>query len=114
MAVSTYSELSYYKALSLTELGQTKEAGEILQQIKQYGEAKLARKVEIDYFATSLPLLLVFEDDLQLRNTVEAKYLIALAEKGLGNDANSKKLAREVLSLNKMHTGASDLLAQPG
>jgi tetratricopeptide (TPR) repeat protein len=110
MAVSAYSELSYYKALSLRELGEEAEAQKLLAEIKKFGEAKLNKKAQIDYFATSLPLLLVFEDDLQKRNHCEAKFLIGLAEFGLGNYERSKLLFEHVLSLNAMHVGAKEML----
>jgi len=109
MAVSAYSELSYYKALSLKELDKTAEAEDLLKKIKAFAEAKLKEKVQIDYFATSLPLLLVFEDNMQKRNTTDAKFLIALAELGLGNYKVSAALTIEILELNSMHVGAIDL-----
>ena len=112
MAVSAYSELSYYKALSLIELGEEKEARELLVVIKDFGKAKLNEKAQIDYFATSLPLLLVFEDDIQKRNTIDANYLIALAEVGLGANKNAINMLKETLQLNSMHVGAKDLLEQ--
>ncbi len=109
MAVSAYSELSYYKALSLKELGKTAEANDLLQKIKEFAEAKLEERVRIDYFATSLPLLLVFEDDIQKRNTIDAKFLMALVEVGLGNSKEAVNLADEILALNSMHVGVADL-----
>ncbi len=112
MAVSAYSELSYYKALSLIELGKEEEAQKLLIEIKRFGEAKLKEQAQIDYFATSLPLLLVFEDDIQKRNTIDAKYLIALAETGLGDHKKAMRLLKEVLQLNSMHLGAKELLEQ--
>ena len=112
MAVSVYSELSYYKALSLKELGKTKEAKKLLEEILKFGEAKLKEKAKIDYFATSLPLLLVFEDDIQKRNTIDARYLIALAQIGLGDLKNAETNLKNVLELNSMHVGAKDLLEQ--
>jgi len=112
MAVSAYSELSYYKALSLKELGKTEEAEDLLKNIKAFAEAKLEEKVQIDYFATSLPLLLVFEDNIQKRNTIDAKFLIALAEVGLGNINVSAELAKEIMLLNSMHVGISDLVKE--
>lgn len=110
MAVSTYSEMSYYKALALRELGKKEEARELFTRIREYGTSKAKEKAVIDYFATSLPLLLVFEEDLQKRNEMDAKYLIALAEAGLGNPENSRRLALEVLHMNAMHVGAMDLI----
>ncbi len=110
MAVSAYSELSYYRALSFKELNQVDEATDLLLKIKQFGETKLNNNVKIDYFATSLPLLLVFEDDLEKRNTCEAKYLIALAELGLGEFEVAESLFSQIIELNAMHTGAKEML----
>ena len=47
--------------------------------------AKASRTGKIDYFATSLPNMLLFEDDLQQRNRVESLLLSGLAAYGLGN-----------------------------
>jgi len=110
MAVSAYSELSYYKALSLNELGKTKEAQELFKDILRFGKAKLNEKAKIDYFATSLPLLLVFEDDIQKRNKIDSCYLIALAQVGLGDMENATRNLKEILQLNSMHAGAKDVL----
>ncbi|MFT5471895.1 MAG: hypothetical protein ACI856_000209 [Kiritimatiellia bacterium] len=41
--------------------------------------------MSIDYFATSLPLLLVFEDDLNARQQQILDKLLTLAELGLAN-----------------------------
>ncbi|MCD6565045.1 MAG: tetratricopeptide repeat protein, partial [Bacteroidales bacterium] len=109
MAVSAYSELSYYKALSLNELGKTEVAQKLFAEIKKFGEAKLNEKAQIDYFATSLPLLLVFEDDIQKRNVVDATFLIALSDNGQGNFQDAERMAKEVLALNSMHVGANEL-----
>jgi tetratricopeptide (TPR) repeat protein len=110
MAVSAYSELSYYKALSLIELGETNEGKKLLVALKEFGEAKLNEKAQIDYFATSLPLLLVFEDDIQKRNTIDAKFLIALSQVGLGLYNDAMKNLQELLQLSSMHIGAKELL----
>lgn len=110
MAVSAYSELSYYKALSLRELSRQEEATKLLTNIKQFAVQKLNEETRIDYFATSLPLLLVFEDDMQKRNKWEANYLIALAELGLGNFDQARKFLLEILKLNSAHTGAMEHL----
>ncbi len=110
MAVSEHSEMTYYRALSMRELGMNQQARKLLEKLRTYGLKKINKKVKIDYFSTSLPLLLVFEEDLQQRNEWENKYLIALAEKGLDNNEKAKKLAKEILQLNAMHTGAKELL----
>jgi len=83
MAVSEHSGMTYYRALSLRELGKEKEAVVLLNALKDFAEKKINEDTKIDYFATSLPSFLVFEDDLQLQNEIEGKRLLALAEKGL-------------------------------
>jgi len=84
MAVSEHSEMTYFRALSLKELGKKQEAKALFQDLKTYAGQKIKEEAKIDYFATSLPLLLVFEDDLQTQNEKEGKFLLGLAEQGLG------------------------------
>lgn len=112
MAVSQFSEITYYSALSLVELGQGEEAKALLEDMKSYARVNLESDPVIDYFATSLPHILVFDEDLAKRHQSDAKYLLALAELGLGDKDRSDQLAREVLDLNAMHIGAKDLIQQ--
>lgn len=112
MAVSRYSEMTYSRVLSLIEIRKETEAKILLKEMKQFALAKQKDKSDIDYFATSLPLLSVFEDDYETQNQCEAKYVLALAEKALGNTDHSKKLLQEVLHLNVMHIGAKDQINQ--
>ena len=83
MAVTEHSELSYYRGLSLIELGQLQEAEKLFQAMRAHALRESQKEAEIDYFATSLPLLLVFEDDLEKTKNTAAENLLALAEKGL-------------------------------
>jgi tetratricopeptide (TPR) repeat protein len=83
MAVTEHSELSYFRGLALIELGRASEAKAFFEDLKSYSERELAAKSEIDYFATSLPLLLVFEDDLDRCKALEFGRLLELAERGL-------------------------------
>jgi len=85
MAVTEHSELSYYRGLSLIELGKKDEAAELFSDFKRFAENELGTPAKIDYFATSLPLLLVFEDDLDEVKQAHAEQLLALAESGLNN-----------------------------
>jgi tetratricopeptide (TPR) repeat protein len=64
MAVTEHSPLSYFRGLSLIELGRDSEAGKLFDEIEAYARREMETEAKIDYFATSLPLLLVFEDDL--------------------------------------------------
>ena len=83
MSVTEYSELSYYRALSLAALGKKDDARKVLEGMKSFAEKKIATPFKIDYFATSLPLLLIFEDDLEAVKNEQMKLLISLVEKGI-------------------------------
>ena len=83
MAVADYSELSYWRGLALKELGRIAEAKVLFAGMKAFAEKGQATPFKIDYFATSLPLLLIFEDDLEVVKNERMRNLAALAEKGL-------------------------------
>ncbi len=63
-------------------------------------------KVKIDYFATSLPNFLLFEDDLEKRNRVDCLFMIALADLGEGKADRASALLNEVLIMDPNHLAA--------
>ena len=63
----------------------------------------------MDYFAVSLPDLLIWEDSLNLRNQIHCKYLLALGHYGLGNHQKSQRYLCEVIALDINHQGAQSL-----
>lgn len=83
MAVAEHSELSYYRGLSLLALGRRGEAKALFEDIAGFAARELEQEGTIDYFATSLPLLLVFEDDLTEVRHRSARRLAELAAAGL-------------------------------
>ncbi len=83
MAVTEHSELSYYRGLSLTELKRKDDAITLFSEMKDFAQRKNEMEDRIDYFATSLPNLLVFEEDLNEVKNRDADRLLHLAEKGL-------------------------------
>jgi hypothetical protein len=64
-------------------LKRTREASALFNNLKAFAKSDLKKTAKIDYFATSLPLLLVFEDDLDAVHQRALKALLELAEKGL-------------------------------
>lgn len=83
MVVIEHSESSYYRGLSLIELGCLEQAESLFGELKTYAMLKLDEPQEIDYFATSLPLLLVLEDVLDKASQEKMQELIYLADQGL-------------------------------
>jgi tetratricopeptide (TPR) repeat protein len=92
--------MTYYQALALMQLGQRDSAINKLEELLSFARGQLDKKVSIDYFATSLPNFLLFEDDLQKRNRTEYLYLIGLAQQGLGKPDEAERAFREVLTLD--------------
>ncbi len=68
-------------------------------------------EVRIPYFATSLPTLLLFEDDLTARAHLEARYLEGLALLGQGRSRAAWSRFAEVLAARPEHLEAALRLA---
>lgn len=96
MSVRSFSEMTYYSALSLQKLGKRNEANKLLHELLAYARKLEKSEANIDYFATSLPTMLLFDDDLKYRQKTTALFLRAQATLGLGNIAAAKKLLNEV------------------
>jgi tetratricopeptide (TPR) repeat protein len=76
---------SYFRALSLRELGEGQAARAVLSSLAEFAAGRIVIEPKIDYFATSLPNMLLFDDDLGRRNRIESQLLSALACHGLGD-----------------------------
>jgi tetratricopeptide (TPR) repeat protein len=98
MAVTAHSPLSYYRGLALRELGREAEARQLFSDLRSFGETRIGRPSQIDYFATSLPNLLVFEEDLAARRDAEHRLLAALGAHGLGDTAGAIAHVGQVLA----------------
>jgi len=100
------SPMTYYRALAKRELGHDETALRLLHELRDLALSQLSTEVEVDYFATSLPNFLLFEDDLAKRNRVDNLFLLGLAHAGLGEPIEAENRFREVLSLDVDHLGA--------
>lgn len=78
MAVTEFSELTIFKALALRELSREAEAHQVLEAMATHAKAESKIPACIDYFATSLPNLLVFEEDIQESKKSQMRHLLHL------------------------------------
>jgi len=112
MAVRSFSEMTYYTALALKRLNRAEEAEKVRRSLESHAQGLLQHEVEVDYFATSLPAMLLFEDDLLKRNRITATFLQAQASLGLGDRTKAQQLITQLLELDPNHPLAADLLAE--
>jgi tetratricopeptide (TPR) repeat protein len=110
MQVRAASEMTYWSAMALRRLGRNEEAAALFMHMLAYATALEEEIPKIDYFATSLPAMLLFEEDLQKRQHITATFLRALALLGLGQDNKAHVALDEVRRLDRSHAGARDLL----
>lgn len=109
MSVRAFSEMTFYSALAWKKLGQPAKAEKNFRDLLAYAQQLQKSEAKIDYFATSLPTMLLFDDDLQFRQETTALFLQAQAQLGLGKKSTAKKLLQAVLRRDPNHALAADL-----
>ena len=112
MSVRAFSEMTYYSALSRAKLGGRAKAKKLFRGLLAYAQQLQKSEAKIDYFATSLPAMLIFDDDLQFRQQTAAMLLQAQARLGLGEQSAGKNLLSAVLRRDPNHALAADLLGE--
>jgi tetratricopeptide (TPR) repeat protein len=110
MSVRSVSDMTFWSAMALRRLGEGAKAAALFELILNFSHNLEMQIPKVDYFATSLPAMLLFDDDIELRNKIDAIYLRGQAEFGLGYLVEAEMHLREVLMLDKNHAGAADLL----
>lgn len=101
----------FYQGLALQKLGRKDDANSRFNKLKDFGEKYIFDTVKIDYFAVSLPDLLIWEDDLQKRNTLQCQYLMGLGYLGLGIMDKAKVFFNQVIKDDINHAGSRVHLA---
>ena len=96
-----------WQALALRALGDEALAEACLTALTETAEVQAQAEVRIPYFATSLPTLLLFHDDLSQRARQEALYLEGLALLGQGQRRKARGRLTRLLESQPDHLGAS-------
>lgn len=96
----------FYQGLAWEKLGKEHVAQRIFNNLVRYGLDHQNDEVRIDYFAVSLPDLLIFDDDLNKRNFIHCQYILGLGLSGLRRLAEAEKAFLKVLEEDAMHFGA--------
>lgn len=111
MSVRTFSDTSWFSALAMQRLGLRKEARALFKALLVRARELARTPAEIDYFATSLPTMLLFEDDLDKRQSFTARLLEAQARLGLGLKKQAAALLEALLREDPGNAVAADLRA---
>ncbi|SER85135.1 DUF5107 domain-containing protein [Pedobacter rhizosphaerae] len=96
----------FYQGYAWQKLGEPEKADLIFNRLINYGESHLHEEIKLDYFAVSLPDLLIFESDLSESNIIHCLYLSALGYLGLGEHSKAIRFFKEILNKDASHQGA--------
>ena len=95
----------FYQGLALLKLGRQGEANGRFYKLVNYGKQHIFESQTMDYFAVSLPDLLIWEDSLDVKNRIHCLYMLALGYYGLGDLEHSERYLAEVEQLDINHYG---------
>lgn len=96
----------FYQGLAFRKLGDRQKAAQIFNGLVSYGEAHIDDEVSIDYFAVSLPDLLIFDSDLNQKNKLHCQFLIGLGLLGMEDFEGSRAAFEKVMMADSAHSGA--------
>ena len=99
----------FYAALCYRKLGQEDKARGLFDKLVNYGKEHIQEKQVMDYFAVSLPDLLIWNDSLDRKNEIHCKYMMALGYLGLGEQEKALQYLSEVRDLDINHQGVQAL-----
>ncbi|MFM2291931.1 MAG: hypothetical protein RIS29_1744 [Bacteroidota bacterium] len=95
----------FYQGLALLKLGLPAEANTRFDKLIAFGEKHLNETIKLDYFAVSLPDLLIWEDDLTYRNKIHCHYMLGLGFLGTGKTDKAKFHLLEAAQMDVNHQG---------
>ena len=99
----------FYQGLALRRLGREGEANGRFYKLLNYGKQHVFDHVVMDYFAVSLPDLLIWDDSLDTKNEIHCKYMLALGYCGMGDMEHALRYLADVEALDNNHQGIQQL-----
>jgi len=109
MSPQAFSENTYYSVIAARRLGHDEVAVALIAGLDQHVAELVATPATIDYFATSLPTLLLFHDDPQRLRDIEIDVLRAQLAALDGDLVTAVIHLDAVLSADPGHAVALDL-----
>ncbi|MFZ1013893.1 MAG: DUF5107 domain-containing protein [Terracidiphilus sp.] len=100
---------SYFRACCLMALSEEAQARDVLEGLLKLARHEMSKPAKIDYFATSLPNFLLFNDDIETRHRIETTVLLALAMDGLGEREKALEMLHRVTQEDPNHLLALEM-----
>ncbi|MET1007819.1 MAG: DUF5107 domain-containing protein [Propionibacteriaceae bacterium] len=110
MSPRTYSENTYFSVLAARRFGDVDFADALVAGLTDHTDLLGRTPATIDYFATSLPALLLFADDPQRRQDLEVELLKAQLALLAGDEASASRHLDTILLVDPSHELALDLV----
>ncbi|QIL42636.1 DUF5107 domain-containing protein [Pedobacter sp. HDW13] len=95
----------FYQGLAYRELQNNDAANQKFNSLISYGKSHVNDHIKLDYFAVSLPDLMIFDDDLNKRNKVHCLYMTALGYAGLQDNDLAEQSIIELQLMDNSHLG---------
>lgn len=112
MSAARYSENTYFSVLALRRLGAADRARALTEDLDGFVTELATQEPRIDYFATSLPQLLLFPPDLAETRDQQVLFLRAQLDVLREDTAAARTRLAELLAAVPDHADAHDLLAE--
>lgn len=90
----------FYQGLAWRALGDETQARSRFNKLISHGKKHLFDRCKIDYFAVSLPDLVIWDDDMNVRNETHCYYVMALGYSGLGDSDEAEIYYAKVKELD--------------
>jgi tetratricopeptide (TPR) repeat protein len=97
----------FYQAKAWQKTGNEDYAKVIFENLVVFGKEHIDDQIRIDYFAVSLPELMVFDQDLDNKNAIHCLYVMGLGYLGHNDLQRARECFTEVLQRDVNHIGAS-------
>lgn len=98
-------EMIFYQGLAFKKLGKDEEAKCCFEKLITFAEEHISDEVRIDFFAVSLPDLLIFDEDLNKKNRIHCLFMSALGFIGKGDLDSANKILNVAYELDSNHQG---------
>ena len=101
----------FYAGLAWRALGNENKARAYFNRLVDYGKQHIYDDVKMDYFAVSLPDLLIWDGVLNESNRRHCLYMLALGAYGLGDLRHSERWLGELIACDSSHQGAQAFMS---